>query len=61
MRPPDALQRPSGRANAAKAQPSPAGVFVAFMVQAAGIHLARITRPGGMVCGRGNGPRLGQR
>lgn len=61
MRPLDARQRPSERASGAKALRCVGGAYVAFMARAAGIHPARITRPGVMACGRGNGSRPGQR
>jgi len=61
MGPLDARQRPSARVSDAKALRCVGGAYVVFMVRAAGIHLAKITRPGGTVCGRGNGSRPGQR
>jgi len=61
MRPPDARQHPSGRVSGARGQRSQDGASVGFMELVAVIHLARIIRPGGTVCGRGNGSRPGQR
>ena len=53
MRPQDARQCQSGRANGAKAQRSEAGAFVAFTVRVVVMQLARITPPGVTACGRG--------
>lgn len=61
MRPPDARLRPSARAIRAKGQRCVGGASVAFMAREAGIRLARITRHGGMECGRGNGSRQEQK
>ena len=42
MRPPDARQRPSARANGAKAQRCAGGASVAFMARAAGMSRSTI-------------------
>lgn len=53
--------RPRARARGATVRRSRDGASVAFTAQAAGMHPARIIRPGGTACGRGNGSRHGGR